>query len=51
MYNSFNIPKSTKIYSNSFNSNISSKVSAYSAFLSAVKTEADASLVLTSYII
>ena len=42
------MPKSTKIHSNSFNSNISSKVSAYSTFLSAVKTEADASLVLTS---
>ena len=42
------MPKSTKIYSNFFNSNVFSKVSAYSAFLSAVKTKVDISLVLTS---
>ena len=45
------MPKSTEILSNSFDSNVSSEVSAYSAFLSAVETEADASLVSTSYII
>jgi len=51
LYDAINMASTSKIYSKNFNNNNSFKVNILSTLLSGVKTEADTSLILTTYII
>ena len=51
LYDTINIASASKIYPKNFNNNNSFKVNILSALLSCVKTKANTSLILTTYII
>jgi len=51
LYNAINIASTSKIYSKNFNNNNSFKVNIFFTLLSGVKTKANISLILTTYII
>ena len=50
LYDTINMASTSKIYSKNFNNNNSFKVNTLSALLSDVKTKANTSLILTTYI-
>ena len=50
MYDAINMASTSEIYPENFNDNNSFKVNALSTLLSGVKTKANTSLILTTYI-
>ena len=50
MYDAINMASTSEIYPKNFDDNNSFKVDIFSALLSGVKTKADTSLILTTYI-
>ena len=50
MYDAINMASTSKIHPKNFNNNNSFKVNALSTLLSGIKTKADTSLILTTYI-